>query len=534
MKLSTQSNISAKMDFINKVINKNIEFSLHKNIQSAIEAVNKIWSRDVIIRNYTSHKLDHNIRVLYFCFELIKTCSIKLNKTGYYILTMAALLHDFGMQCFDLDIIKNYIPNGISLVDCNIEKIVRKNHSRICVDWMKKLYNDSTSESGKLISLIDPRHMQPICEVIKYHSGKELFELKENLVYSDNNVEYKLMPLILILRLADELDIGCERSDNDMTLRSDLEEENLSYFWLHYITQISFVSNNILKIIIETHSADKDKHEFFKEIIYNAFLSKNKSLLDMFESYCDAHLSIEYEARVNDFIDPFNPSIYDYLISKFMINDNYFDNIIDVTYSVPDIGDVFDLDYILLPMLYNGLDHYAVTKEQAYVCAARNPNMTIAAYKHKQLVGYLTLWPVTNQILDKLLNFEIYESDVDFQNDIFSYSAKNKNICWYVSGLGVRNDERGRKNDPMILQQLIEKAIMMVKEVLNPRNIKVERIGAVVYSHTAEYLCLRHFGMNVLKKASYDVDGYIPKAVCVNVKDSSADFIKRIRDAFDS
>lgn len=531
MKINIASGISSKLQLINEVIDENIDPDFHTNIQNAIQAVEKIWTRDTIVKNYTSHKLDHNIRVLYYCYELINFTGIKLDKTGYYILTMAALLHDFGMQCYDKSIIQSFCPKEIRMDDeKKVSNVVRKYHAKICVKWMTKLYKDSTSECGRLISLINPRLMNPICDVIKYHSGDELYDVRENLTYFHNNVECKLMPIILLLRLADELDIGCERSDNDMSLRADLKDENLSYFWLHYITQISFVTDNIIRITIETHSVDKDKQDFFKNIIYDSFLEKNKRLLEMFEIHCGVCLSIIYAAKTNDFLDVFNPIIYDYLVSKSIVKDDYFDNIIKITYSVPDIGDVFELDHKLLPMIYKEKDCYAVTKEQSYRCANRNSNMTIGAYKHGKIIGYLTLWPITSQLLDSVLNFDLLESEINYERELYTYDESNIKICWYVSGLGISNEERGRRNDPLILQQLIEKALGLAKDILKPKKIIVERIGAIVYSRVAENLCLRHFGMKVVKEADYSIDGYIPKAVCVDVASSSVVFIKELRN----
>ena len=532
MKISVASNIDGMLEIINKIINRNIEPAFQTNVQNAIEAVKKIWSRDIIVRNYTSHKLDHNIRVLYYCFEIIKIGGIKLDKTGYYILTMSALLHDIGMQCSDKNIISLYCHEKNCTDDVDIQSIVRRHHAEIGVEWIKHLYNDSTLECGKLISLIDSRLMPPICDVIKFHSGDKLYDLKENLTYYHNNEECKLIPVILVLRLADELDIGCERSDNDLSLRNDLKKENLSFFWLHYITQISFVSNNIIKLTIETHSTDKDKQIFFQNIIYNGFMSKNKRLLDMFVTYCGIYFSIISETRTNDFLEKFDPAIYDYLVSENIDDDNYFENLVQVTYSVPDIGKVFDLDCKLLPMIYKGVDYYAVTKEQSYICAKRNANMTIGAYKCGKIIGYLTLWPITSQLLDRILNFELLESEVDFCHDLYTYEETNISICWYVSGLGISNEERGRKNDPQILLQLIEKAIEVAKDILKPNNIIVERIGAIVYSRAAENLCLRHFGMEVIREADYAIDDFTPKSFCVDVMVSPVDFIKELRTVF--
>jgi Predicted HD superfamily hydrolase len=526
--IKSTSNIGNIANEINKFVNKNIYESQHQNLMNAVEAVQKIWTRDVVVRQYTSHRLDHNIRVLYYCIELINSCRIKIDPTGCYILVMAALLHDFGMQCTDKEIIMKYAKHEKIIDPAEVEKVIRKNHAKICVDWIGKLYN-STTIYGKLISLIDPRQMQPICEVIKYHSGKDLYELRENLTYIDNNNERLLLPVILLLRLADELDIGCERSNYDILLRNDLHEDNLSYFWLHYITNISFVSNCIIKISIETNSIDKDKHEFFKEIIYERFMKKNKPLFDMLWQCCKVQLSILFEAKTNDFLEPFNPVVYDYLFSKYSVDERYFDDLVLITHNVPDIGDVFELDSILLPMIYRGGEHYAVTKEQSYLVASINPNMTIGAYKRGKLIGYLTLWPVMAETLDRLLSFEITESEVDLKNEILTYDIENVSICWYVTGLGVDNEERGRKNSPIILKQLIDEAINLAREMLQPRSIKVTKIGAITYSRSAENLCLRHFGMSVIKYASYDIEGYIPKSVCVEVDSSSVPFILELK-----
>lgn len=529
MKLSTENNINSYLPYIHNQINKHIDKKFHNDIQNALEAVVRIWSSDTVVKKFTSHKVDHNIRVLYYAYNLLNICHFKLNKTGYYILTLAALLHDFGMQCSDTNIIKNYCSKQ-DLSEKELEDIIRKNHSKICIDWIKKLYLSNDSECGKLFSLINSRFMEPVCNVILHHTGKELYSLKDNLVYYHDNKECRLIEIILILRLADELDIGWERSVG-LDVQFDLPLENKSFFWLHYITRITFLTDNILKFTIETHPDDKDKHDFFINEIYNKFMEKNKPLFELLATNCNVHLSVQIETKVNDFIKKFDDEVYDYLLSKNVESVTYFDNTINVTYEVRDIGEIFDLDFKLLPLLYK-IDEpeYAVSKEQAYICAKINPNMTIAAYKNNRVIGYLTLWPVNEKTLNKLLNFEILESDVDFNKDIFTYQENNIDICWYVSGLGVANEERGRKNDPMILQLLIDHVDVLAENILKPHNIKISKIGAVVYSYTSEKLCLKHYGMTVYKEASYKVGEYTPKSVCVDVKMSSSKFIKNLNN----
>ena len=110
--INTKSSIGNKAKSINKFLSKNIDDSQQQNIMNAVVAIQQIWSRDTVVKQYTSHRLDHNLRVLYYCSELINSCRMKLDSTGCYILTMAALLHDFGMQCTDYEIIAKFMKSS--------------------------------------------------------------------------------------------------------------------------------------------------------------------------------------------------------------------------------------------------------------------------------------------------------------------------------------------------------------------------------------------------------------------------------------
>jgi hypothetical protein len=157
--------------------------------------------------------------------------------------------------------------------------------------------------------------------------------------------------------------------------------------------------------------------------------------------------------------------------------------------------------------------------------------MTIAAYKGSKLIGYLKLWPVAETLLDKLLNFELLESDLNFESDLFTYDEENIDICWYVSGLGVCNEERGLNNHPAVLQELFNKSIDLASEVIKPKGIRINRIGAVVYTRTAELLCMRHFNMSICKTADYSVDNYVPKSVAIDLRtETNSDYIKRLKN----
>lgn len=516
--------------YINSTINKNIDRLARADVLSMTQAVQKIWSMDTVIKNFTSHKLDHNLRVLEYCYKLLEVFNTKLDSTGYYILTMAALLHDIGMQCTDDEIVSKYCSEDAQN-DESRQKAIRKNHAKIGVAWIAKLRANAQGDMGKLVGLIDPTLLNSICTVIFYHSGEDIFGTINPSVYYHRSDECRLMPLIFILRFSDELDIGSERSNEDTLLLGKLPIDSRAFFWLHKITHISFVKGNIVKVSIELNPADYDKKGFLKECIFDHFISKNERLLRMMQDYCDYFLSIEFDSLENPLQDMFDPNVFDYLTSKQISQESFFKQVPRLTYKVDNIVEVYNLDNRLLPTLYRSSDvNYAVTKEQSILCNRINPFMTIAAYKGSKLIGYLTLWPVAETLLDKLLNFELLESDLNFGSDLFTYDEENIDICWYVSGLGVCNEERGLNNHPAVLQELFNKSIDLASEVIKPKGIRINRIGAVVYTRTAELLCMRHFNMSICKIADYSVDNYVPKSVAIDLRtETNSDYIQRLK-----
>lgn len=521
-------NKAIDLNYITNTMSQHISKIDYNNVISLINTVNKLWSIDVIIRNYTSHKIDHNLRVLYYSYKLLEASNMKTDSTGYYIITLAAILHDIGMQCNDKEIIKKYCDLYPS-DEKELQSIIRKNHASICVDFIEKLRNTSEGEIGKLLGLIDVDIIDSVCELINYHSGNLPISSNEVRHYYNYGVEKQLLPLLLTLRLADELDIGRERSSEESILFSRLPQDYLSFFWLHYITKISFVAKNIIKIILEINPKDKEKEGFLKQKIYDSFISKNRILLKMLREQCCIAITFEYGLLLNRHYKQFDPIVYDFLVSQ-TIDDSFFDDIPTFTYNVLDITEVYSLDNILLPLLYEDKKYnYAVTEEQAILCADKNPYMTIGAYKKGKLIGYLTFWPVTSKTLDKLLSFDIFESNLDFDNDILTYETYNTNICWYVSGLGVVEGERLR-NYPHILKSMIDKSLELIKNILKPNNILIERIGATVYTPAAERLCIRHFDMYEVNKASYSIGGFLPKSYVVDVNEATCDIICKMRE----
>ncbi len=224
---------------------------------------------DKLIENnsvYTLHDFNHH------CFNIYKIISEVLfseiafdKKRGLdsrelYILNLAVLFHDIGMNSLDMS---------------------RDNHSKLSADYVQELYD--TQEFFKKNSLLTLQEIKALKEIIIAHSDIKDGSVPEqyNGLKSPNlTIECKLdsgadkylrtLFLAAVLRIADELDVSCRRlgeadlerelrkieekvysnkSGNDFdTKGKDFDYLNSLKHWkrLHYISDVKREENNIV------------------------------------------------------------------------------------------------------------------------------------------------------------------------------------------------------------------------------------------------------------------------------------------------
>ena len=517
---------------VNKWAKRSLSSKDYYLINELIESVNQIWTFDTVVRYFTTHRLDHNIRVLYYAVVLINQYKLKLDSTAAFIVAAACILHDIGLQCRD-QVVLNEVGDPPPCESEEFDIFVRNNHAQISSVWLKQLYvgtSDVVLELQHAIKKIPENVISKISLTILLHSGECFIENASGQTYTHAQIRKPIIGLALIVRLSDELDIGSQRGDLANPIINRLPIDNASYFWRHYITNIQFEQYGIIVINIELNPNDSEKEKLFKAIIYDRFIEKNSELIHAFRESYNVPITFEYFPSFNDFKRSIPFAIYDYLSSDLLRSDH---TTINYTFA-RDIVEVYTLDTVLLQPLYIGESCYATTKEQAVRYWKKNPYMTFCGYKGNRLVGYLTCIPMSVSNLIELLSFKKPECDLCI-DDIYSYESPGE-VAWYISGLGVVFEERLHNNYPSIVYGLISAALSYAKDELAKRRIFVSHVGAIAFSSTAKILCEKKstFGENKCSDALYEIDGLRPSGYLIKVDEIKHGYFYELRSVDDN
>ncbi len=224
----------------------------------------RILGSDSIIRDYTSHDLDHSDRIAQNITKLINLYNNKrrFSVDELYLISASACLHDIGMQC---DVIKfNEIKRRAEDLGANFsiefksekssafsldeQNAIRENHHYISAAWIDFSHNNSaeiTSLDAAARSIPD-NLVGDLMNVCMYHC-----KLPINGCAEESKITGARLRLIsAILRLADELDITKSRVSMDAYDAFRIAPENYIHWWLHDHTMVRFLdgSNNIIII----------------------------------------------------------------------------------------------------------------------------------------------------------------------------------------------------------------------------------------------------------------------------------------------
>ena len=250
-----------------------------------------------IIKDYTSHDLDHSNRIAQNIMKLIKLHNNKrdFSDEELYLISASSCLHDIGMQC-DVIKYKNIKSKAEELgADFSVEfksekssnfsqeeqNAIRENHQYLSAAWIDFSHNNLT----EITSLDDAAKSIPddlvgdVMNVCMYHS-----KLPINDCVNESKITGARLRLIsAILRLADELDITKSRVSNDAYDAFRIPPENLIYWWLHDRTNIRFLdgSNNI-SININLNPNDAKLYgDLIKELYVDKLIIKNQAVINV-------------------------------------------------------------------------------------------------------------------------------------------------------------------------------------------------------------------------------------------------------------
>jgi hypothetical protein len=258
----------------------------------------RIWGPDLrIIKDYTSHDLDHSDRIAQNIIKLIKLYNNKrdFSDEELYLISASSCLHDIGMQCdvikykdikkkaedlgayFSVDF-KSERSSGFSQEEQNA---IRENHQYLSAAWIDFSHSNSTETTSldQAAKSIPDDLVEDVMNVCMYHS-----KLPINDCVNESKITGTRLRLIsAILRLADELDIDKNRVSNDAYDSFRIPPENHIYWWIHERTKIRFLegSNNISITINLTPDDQKLYGDLIREQYIDKLIIKNQSVINV-------------------------------------------------------------------------------------------------------------------------------------------------------------------------------------------------------------------------------------------------------------
>ena len=203
-----------------------------------------IWDAPHLINYYTEHGYYHSTRILskiQSLPEFESKSADRLEGTDIYILLLAVIFHDIGMQC-DLGVYTN-VKKRVE-VDFKVkfesefkgeftrENMIelRKFHHLVTSAWLKeaKKTNNSSEELHSILLSIDEEILSSVCIVCQYHSKIDIKQCPRNDMGTD-----KLRLLAALLRLGDELDIDKKRVNPVVPKSFYIPCDSSLYYYLH-------------------------------------------------------------------------------------------------------------------------------------------------------------------------------------------------------------------------------------------------------------------------------------------------------------
>jgi hypothetical protein len=302
----------------NGLIEQIADDRLRSNLAKIREAMEDLWTNDPVrvIQKYTDHGVKHSERLAGYASVLLEANKeASLSDEEMYLLLAGIYLHDIGMQC---DVVKFPEVKKIAeklgakfniefdLLDGNysreMQKSIRKNHQYLTAALIDYANRTGKTSLGPAAIEIDPKLVNDLIDICKYHSKLKISECPTTSIYRPNERKQFVAAL---LRFIDELDIDVHRVNIETVKNFSIDPENSVYWWLHNRTSIDFIKNNMLSITVQLHTEDYVKYGLLiKEIFIDEFAKKNGPIIDILcMNGILVHISSDSRAIINDRID---------------------------------------------------------------------------------------------------------------------------------------------------------------------------------------------------------------------------------------
>jgi hypothetical protein len=331
----------AEKKLIDRISNENNR--LITNLAKIREVMEDLWSSDPvrIIQHFTDHGVKHSERLVKYANQILKTNDdINLSDQEIYLLLAGIYLHDVGMQC---DIAKfaeiktkaeelgAKFNIEFNLCDGNyskeMQKAIRKNHQYLVAAWIDFSYQKGNTILGKATKEIDPKLVDDLIDICRYHSTLSINECPINSTYYPTE---RLQLIAALLRFADELDIEANRVTIETVKNFSFDADNSVFWWMHNRTAINFITNNMIRIDIQLHPKDYATYgSLIQEIFIEEFKKKNAPVVDILcKNQFPIHISNDSKVMENNRFEPLPQDIVN-AIQKMKKHGNIQDSLAD-------------------------------------------------------------------------------------------------------------------------------------------------------------------------------------------------------------
>jgi|GEM_PF-5319559 len=305
--------------------------SLLRSIDVVSRTVSEfIWTNKLpekVVTDFTDHGIDHSIKIIQILNTIITSNNIhfKLNETELYLLVICAYLHDIGLQCDprNHEGVYKYLKDNDPSIEIEIQlnekgdltretqKQIRTYHHKVAVSWIEFAYIDPLDKLNRALITINKEHLSDITQICKYHSKLPLLSLP-----SSGNADINLPRLILLFRVADELDIGPDRIIDDVLSSYVFPEFNAMHWYINQISVCNITNINRITLTLKISKNDYTAHYYtFKKII-DRFEEKNKELMERLReenvmiSFSHLGSKVEIDNLAKDLPDAIIDAIY--------------------------------------------------------------------------------------------------------------------------------------------------------------------------------------------------------------------------------
>lgn len=269
------------------------KIELRNSLLSVKEATDTIWSEEVrIIKDYTDHGSKHSHRIFEKLYEVLSEKQQYITEEEWYLLILAVYLHDIGMQCdikkhkdikkvatdkFNAVFTVDYKDSTANSYSTEEQNEIRKNHHLLTAAWLYFAYNNRDSILSGPLKKVNSIYIEDLIHICMFHSKLNIMDCVEKT--DVNKVRRRF--IAALLRFGDELDIDQYRVKTDTVKEFGYEVENRVYWFLHNITNIKIVKNEVI-ITITLNPEDYPLcHSTINKLIILEFKQKNKILTDI-------------------------------------------------------------------------------------------------------------------------------------------------------------------------------------------------------------------------------------------------------------